>query len=375
MSEYQCYQFERLEGHLSKDEREELSEISSRANITSTGFSVHYNYSDLRADITELMLDYFDIGYYYSDWGDISVYIRLPPGSINQEWGYIEYGESLNLIDSRRGQLLIFSALENETYLTSEDLEPFFDDLPGLRTSLLKGDYRLFYLSWLKETLYEPDLPHIPLFRFDFLTLSAAQQVFVELFDIPLSHIRALELLLADNPAHICVSPEEDSDSQIAKLTEDDKARILKKLFDSGAVNMTFVKALNKSPQAEEQIAIRHWLSPEALKPYSRQAKEQILEEQAIAEAERIKQEKAHKAQRMDEVYTQRERIWQQADHEASLGSGWSYDRAFQLLNELAEAHKTKNNSEGFLQNFRPFMTKHGNRPALIKRFKRLPIK
>ena len=82
MSEYQYYKFERLDGYLDAKARQALRAISSRAEISATSFQVYYTYSDLKAEPFELMLKYFDIGFYYADWGSIDAYIKLPAGTL-----------------------------------------------------------------------------------------------------------------------------------------------------------------------------------------------------------------------------------------------------------------------------------------------------
>jgi len=49
MSEYQYYEFLAMDRPLTGRQVEDLHSISSRAEITPTGFTVVYNYSDLRA--------------------------------------------------------------------------------------------------------------------------------------------------------------------------------------------------------------------------------------------------------------------------------------------------------------------------------------
>lgn len=69
MSEYQYYRFECLDSTLSPQQQKQLRGISSRAEITSSSFQVYYNYSDLKEDPDLLMKQYFDVGFYYADWG------------------------------------------------------------------------------------------------------------------------------------------------------------------------------------------------------------------------------------------------------------------------------------------------------------------
>lgn len=62
MSEYQYYKFERLDGYLDAKARQ-TPEPFRRAEISATSFQVYYTYSDLKAEPSELMLKYFDIGF------------------------------------------------------------------------------------------------------------------------------------------------------------------------------------------------------------------------------------------------------------------------------------------------------------------------
>jgi len=66
LSEYQRYRFICVDNGLDKNQRFELRTISSRAEITSNTFSVHYHYSGQQAEPIELMAKYFDLGTYYS---------------------------------------------------------------------------------------------------------------------------------------------------------------------------------------------------------------------------------------------------------------------------------------------------------------------
>jgi hypothetical protein len=59
-----------------------LRRISSRAEITTASFQVYYHYSGLKAEACDVVLNYFDIGFDYADWGLIDAYIKLPIGTL-----------------------------------------------------------------------------------------------------------------------------------------------------------------------------------------------------------------------------------------------------------------------------------------------------
>ena len=55
MSEYQYYDFKVIDRALTKTEMAELRSMSTRAAITSTSFTNHYEWGDLKADPLTLL--------------------------------------------------------------------------------------------------------------------------------------------------------------------------------------------------------------------------------------------------------------------------------------------------------------------------------
>ena len=55
MSEYQYYEFQAIDRPLDKAAQEALRSISSRARITATSFTNHYEWGDLKGDPRKFM--------------------------------------------------------------------------------------------------------------------------------------------------------------------------------------------------------------------------------------------------------------------------------------------------------------------------------
>jgi hypothetical protein len=68
MSEYQHYDFKAIDRALTKAEMAALRSISTRAVITSTSFTNHYEWGDLKADPFKLLAAYFDAFVYVANW-------------------------------------------------------------------------------------------------------------------------------------------------------------------------------------------------------------------------------------------------------------------------------------------------------------------
>src|SRR6266496_459420 len=78
MSEYQYYEFRAIDRPLNQDEMDELSDLSSRAEITPTSFTNTYSYGDFRGSPETLMDRYFDAFVYVANWGTRRLMFRIP---------------------------------------------------------------------------------------------------------------------------------------------------------------------------------------------------------------------------------------------------------------------------------------------------------
>ncbi len=83
MSEYQYYDFRAIDRPLTKKEMAALRSISTRAAITTTSFTNHYEWGDLKANPNQLLEKCFDAFVYVANWGTHEFYIRLPQESVD----------------------------------------------------------------------------------------------------------------------------------------------------------------------------------------------------------------------------------------------------------------------------------------------------
>jgi hypothetical protein len=151
MSEYQYYEFLAIDRPLDRAAQDALRSISSRARITATSFTNHYEWGDLKGDPRKFMERWFDLHLYLANWSTRCLMIRVPKALVNQadidpflrEIDWVEVWTS--------GDNLIVDIQRNEVETDDE-----WDDGAGrlaalapLRTDVLSGDLRLFYLLWL----------------------------------------------------------------------------------------------------------------------------------------------------------------------------------------------------------------------------------
>src|ERR1035441_3687178 len=83
MSEYQYYDFKAIDRALTRTEMAALRAISTRAIITTTSFTNHYEWGDLKADPLKLLEKYFDAFVYVANWGTREFHLRLPQGLVD----------------------------------------------------------------------------------------------------------------------------------------------------------------------------------------------------------------------------------------------------------------------------------------------------
>ncbi|WP_432455377.1 MULTISPECIES: hypothetical protein [unclassified Agarivorans] len=367
MSEYQYYRFECLDGHLDSKALQALNVISSRANITARSFQVHYNYSDLKAEPNELMLKYFDIGFYYADWGSIYVYIKLPAGTIRD--AMFEFSsDELYLHQTDEWQLLVFSIEEYYEYFDDESAEDFFQHLAGLRSALIQGDWRLLYFMWLKEFDSNSELEAIPLIQFDFQNINEGLLAFAALYSIPFTLVKALSMMLKAKPSHQAKQSQFQLDTWLNNLTEADKNALISAIFEQGQLTRHQALAMTRKESANNDESYQYWLTPDVIAPYIEQAKNQLQQEQAEAFAKKLAIEKAEKEKAQTEIYRQREHYWQQVQEQANRTCASGYDEASRYLHQLFEAYQFKADEAAFEQRFKRFVVANNSRKALLNR-------
>lgn len=85
MSEYQYYEFCRLGSPLSPEARKEMAALSSRARVGTHSASYVYSYSDFRGDPKKLLLEYFDVFFYISNWGTVQLMFKYLDQEIDSD--------------------------------------------------------------------------------------------------------------------------------------------------------------------------------------------------------------------------------------------------------------------------------------------------
>ena len=167
MSEYQYYDFKAIDHALTKTEMVALRAISTRAVITTTSFTNHYEWGDLKAAPLKLLEKYFDAFVYVANWGTREFHLRLPQELVDfKQLKSILPGKAAHVRSAGKFVIVSFES-EVESDDDWDDGTGWMGSLVSLRSDLLRGDLRCLYLGWLhsvechefSEDTLEPPVP------------------------------------------------------------------------------------------------------------------------------------------------------------------------------------------------------------------------
>ncbi|MBP9778476.1 MAG: hypothetical protein KBD25_04770 [Rickettsiaceae bacterium] len=85
MSEYQYYEFCKLHSPMSKETRQIMHSLSSRAKVGTHNASYIYNYGDFRGDSEKLLLEHFDVYFYINKFGTIKLCFKYNENDLDLE--------------------------------------------------------------------------------------------------------------------------------------------------------------------------------------------------------------------------------------------------------------------------------------------------
>lgn len=232
----------------------------------------------------------------------------------------------------------------------------------------MQGDWRLVYFMWLKMFDFNDDVERVPLIQFDFEHFSEEEQAFAALYDIPLALVKALAMVLKEQPSHLAKQTQFQFDSWLHNLSQAEKDTLLRTLFEQGQLTRHQALALTRKEPVNTDEIYQYWLTPEVISPFIEQAQSQLQQEQSAALAKKLAIEKAEKEKALTDIYNQREHYWQQSQEQADRTCASGYDAASRYLHQLFEVYQFKADEAAFEQRFKRFFVANNSRKALLNR-------
>jgi len=315
--------------------------------------------------LKKILTKYFDAMLYLANWGSRQLVFRLPKSLVDPDQirpyckdGYI----SLSVVN--KYFILNIEFHEEECGFWIEG-EGWLSSLACLRDDILKGDYRLLYLAWLKaitmeemeENISEPPVP--PGLR----KLSRPLRDFAELFEIEDHLIRAAAKKSADR-----------------KPPADDKLLQAIRKLPREECN-TFLLRLARG-EAHLSVEINKRLSELVSRPRTKHQEHRTVKqlfEDSNQEWEQEQQKKAEKAEaeriRALEALAQKEpRVWKNIDELIQKSKAKAYDEAVRLLLQLRELAVYQGRRSVFQERLNRIHEQYRRRSTLIMRLNKVNL-
>jgi len=153
MSEYQYYEFRAIDRPLNDRQMQELRAISTRAAISRTSFSNHYEYGDLKANPRDLLVNYFDASLYFANWLFLEVAFRYPNGAVDaRALRRYAAGHAVEIRSTGSNVIVAISVeSDGESFDSADDGTGWLSSWIALRADIASGDDRVLYLGWLLD--------------------------------------------------------------------------------------------------------------------------------------------------------------------------------------------------------------------------------
>jgi len=314
--EYQYYDFRAIDRALTKSEMAALRAISTRAVTSSTSFTNHYEWGDLKADPLKLLERYFDAFLYVANWRSREFYLRLPLELADHKaFKAMRLGDAAHVRKAGKHLIVGFSAeVEFDDY---DDGTGWMGSLTALRSDLLRGDHRCLYLGWLLCAQYEEFAeddtePFVPPGLGE---LSAPLQSLIEFLEIDEDLVQVAAL--ASAPLSTGRSRKE-LDAWIRRLPEKEKDDLLvTAVSDAGERwKVGLLRRFERQTAARvssESATVQRRTVAELLEAARSRAEERSrrLDAQRAKEAARRKvKEEAERAQYLDQLAKRESETW-----------------------------------------------------------------
>jgi hypothetical protein len=365
MSEYQYYEFQAIDRPLDRAAQQALRSMSSRARITATSFTNHYEWGDFKGDPRNLMARWFDLHLYLANWGTRRLMIRLPSRFLNRaeldpflgdiDWVEISNSDDNLIIDMHRDEV--------EPDDEWDDGSGRLAALAPLRSDVLSGDLRLFYLLWLtavQDDLVSDDqvepLPGIG-------PLTGALEAFAEFFDIDPDLVQAAAERGADAAAS-----EDDRREMLAAVPDREKIELLLRVADGDPLVMAEIRnRLRKERPAPAVLRTAGGLRKRVQQIEA--ARERAAAERREAERRR-EAEKARKERRarLDALKQRGDGVWREIEAEIERRNPSGYDRAASLLSDLHVLAVEEGSEDDFSHRLVSIRARHERKGKFIER-------
>ena len=365
MSEYQYYGWQALDSHLNEKELEEVSALSSHMNeVSPTRAVVTYQWGSFKYKPEQILLKYFDVFVYDSNFGSRRLIFRIPKKLLDPRAieAYLD-DEFISLETQGAYHLLELTCNDEENTLEYVDSDDMLNRLTALREQIIQGDLRALHIAWLASIGREegsPDndeveeLPPPPGLN----KLDSGLRALAEFFAVDLN-------LIAAAAGSAPSAESQPLASAIPSLTRAEMESHLTDIVNGEAGAVAFLKK-----QLAQKLTGTTANTPMPLRTLGdlfrlREKVNGQKQSQARYEAER------KRIQKLEKLRENQEQAWAQVESLCYEKRAKAYDEATQLLVDLRDLGGYKNQQTQFEKQFAVILEKFGKSQALKERLRR----
>ncbi|KUM27428.1 hypothetical protein AU467_17305 [Mesorhizobium loti] len=366
MSEYQYYEFRAIDRPLDRAAQQTLRSVSSRAQITSTSFVNHYEWGDFRGDPVEFVENWFDLHLYFANWGTRRLMMRLPARFLKREDAdpFLRQVDWVELWASGDDLIVDIHREEAEAEDYWEDDTQWLSALAPLRSEVLSGDLRMFYLLWLTAIqdarIADDEIEPLP----GIGPLTDAFETFAEFFGIDSDLLQAA----AESGEDATEISKAELRAALAAIAERDKTELLVRLVEGDPhVGVELHGRLRKQhakPAPRRTVGALRMRAREIA-----EARERTVAEQREAER-RLRAEEAERARRarLEDLKRRGAGVWRQVEEEIERRNASGYDRAASLLSDLRALAAEEGDYDDFNRRLASIRARHEKKGKFIER-------
>jgi len=321
----------------------ELRSYSTRATITPTSFVNVYNWGDFKGNPTEWMKRYFDAFFYTANWGTRRLTLRVPASLFDEEHLDFYTGYE-SFVHHRSGEHFILDfCFNDEEGGKWVDGEGWLQSIVGIRSELMRSDYRALYLGWLLA-LQEGDIdedeeePPVPAGMKD---LSESLKSLAEFFCIAPD----LVAVAAENSPDI--KSQEPSDEAILSWLErmpiNEKNGLIVDIIKGRRPHLSMelrsriIADMGCKESADEKSRRTAGEIIKRAQEFTEKRKRQGKERKACERAKREKKEALARKEYLESLRDEEGKIWERVEELVRTRQPKRYDEAVTLLVDLRD--------------------------------------
>jgi hypothetical protein len=358
---------------------QELRSCSTRAVITRTRFTNHYEWGSFKGNPSAWMERYFDAFLYFANWGTRELMLRLPRRLLDLATAQAYCGAESAAARAKGEHVILEFRAEDESgtwieeWIEEEGGDGTLASLVPLRADIAGGDLRALYLGWLLcaqagELDEDEEKPPCPP---GLGQPTAALKALVDFLRIGRD---LLAVAAAGSAEAEPAVPIRGVKRWVAGLPDTEKTTLLVRLIEGEAhLRAELVRRLRESRATSAGAEAGRRTVGELLAAGTRRAEERRRREAERAALERAKQEReaAEARERYLGALGQREaEMWQKVDALVATKQPGRYDEAVRLLKDLRDVATRAGRQVEAETRLARLREQHAKKPSFLARLK-----